>query len=298
MEIYSETLDALVESTCRQVNDWVSGTATSGSSSTLADTSLVCYGNDYFNDQDAWIYVRSGDAAGNYRKISDFASTGGVITVTPDFSAAIVAGVTYSIHHTRSEDSWHRPDVVAKINLAIQRVAEKAHVWHVDTTSVTLAARTYEYDLPLTFMGIYRVTMADADGAFHTQPEIPPSEYWIIPSSTPKIHFRRTHADHLFSGHYLGVSWAETDFTATRKLRIEGLGSPATLTTDASVCPISPTYITFQAAAWLHAMKIRSAENDPDEHRTQFQVCQAIAEVEKAEVVGAQLPINYRRCRE
>ena len=298
MAIYSATLDELVEDTCRQINDWVEGTATGGSATTLEDTSLACYGNDYFNDQDAWIYIRSGTYAGSYRRITDFVQTGGVVTFSPTLAGSIVSGVTYSIHHTRSEDSWHRPDVVAKINLAIQRVAEKAHVWHVDTTSVTLVADTYEYDLPLTFMGIYRVTMADADGAFHTQPEIPPSEYWIIPSSTSKLHFRRTHADELFADHYIGDSWAEVNLTAARKLRIEGLGSPAVLANDASVCPISPTYVVFQAAAWLHAMKVRSSEHDPDEHRTQFQICQAIAETEKAEVVGAQLPMGYKRCRE
>lgn len=298
MAIFSQTLDNLVEEVCRQIDDWVEGTATGGSSSTVEDTSLACYGNDYFNDQDAWIYIRSGDAAGDYRKISDFVSSGGVVSVTPNFTATVANTDTYSIHHTKSEDSWHRPDVVAKINLSIQRVAEKAHVWNIDTTSITLVASTYEYNIPTSFMGIYRVTMAASDGGFDDMPEIPPSEYWVIPGSTPKLHFRRTHADQLFGGHYIGDSWAETSLTATRVLRIEGLGSPAVLTTDASTCSISPAYIAFQAAAWLHAMKIRSTENDPDNHRIQFEICQAIADREKAQVVGAQLPAGYKRCRE
>lgn len=296
MAIFARTLDQLVEEVCRQVDDWIEGQLTEdGTSATVKDTSLAAYDASYFPDRSSWIYIRGGTYAGHWAKISTFtvASGVGTITFSPVAGGVIVDDVTYSIHTT-----FKRADVVAKINLAIQRVAEKAHVWNIDTTSITLEAGTYEYDIPTSFMGIYRLTMADADGNFDTQPEIPPSEYWVIPGSTPKLHFRRTHADQLFSGHYIGDSWAETSLTADRAIRVEGLGSPAVLTTDASTCSISPVYITMQAAAWLHAMKIRSTENDPDDHRIQYGLCQDIAEREKAEVVGMQLPTGYKRCRE
>lgn len=294
MAIYATTLDGLVERTCKlAINDWLEGTATGGSSTTLADTSRTEV-DDYFNSLDyAEIYIRTGTYAGSTRQITDFVD--GVtptITFAPAVGGNIIATDTYSIH-----TKFKRDKVVEAINLAIDMIAEEAMVWVIDETTITLVAGTYEYALPTSLMFLSRVTMADSDGYFYDAP-IPPDQYKIIYGATPKVHFIRMPDDQQHEGHYYGELWASSDLTATRKLRVEGLGSPATLSTDSSTCPISPAYIVYQAGAILHGSKIRRAENDPDEHRVQYQFCQARANEERARIVPIQLPPNSKRVRE
>lgn len=297
MAIFSETLDDLVETICTLLlHDWVGGTTTaSGSSTTLKDTALAAYADDYFNDENSWVYIRSGDYAGHWAKISDFAVSAGVGTVTfaPAADGTIASGIEYSIH-----TEFARGEVVQSINLAINSVAEHAHVWVRDEDSVTLVASTYEYDLPTNLMWLCRVTMANSDGEFDDMPEIPPSEYEIVHAPTAKLRFRKTYADELFAGHYVGDAWSETDLTADRALRLEGLGAPATLTTDSSACPISPAYVTFQAAAFLHLSRTKRSPEDPDEHYVQAKLCQDRADVERGHIVPMQLPIGAKRIRE
>lgn len=299
MAIFAETLDDLVETICKlHLHDWVEGAATAdGTTATVKDTSLAAYADDYFNDQNSWIYIRSGAYAGHWAKISNFAVAGspavGTITFAPVAGGNIVTGVTYSIHTEFTHD-----EVVEAINLAINKVAERAMVWKIDEASITLVASTYEYSLPTDFMYIYRVTMANSTGGFDDMPEIPPDQYRVVPGATPKLRFCLTHGDERFAGHYLGQLWAETDLTATRKLRVEGLGSPDVLTNDTDTCPISPAYVTFQAAAFLHLSRVKRMENDPDENAVRYKLCQDQANIERAMVVSMQLPVNSKRIRE
>jgi hypothetical protein len=292
MAIFSYTLDELVEKCCKLLlHDWIEGTATGGNSVTLVDTSRP-EDNDYFNSRNSYIYIRSGTYAGAYRRITDYDSTTWTITFTPAVGGNIVSGVTYSIH-----TDFTRDEVVEAINTAIDMVAEEAMVWVIDESTITLVADTYEYSLPTSLMYLHRVTMADADGYFYDAP-IPPDQYKIIYGSTPKIHFIQMPADMQFDEHYYGELWANSDFTAGRVLRLEGLGSPATLSTDSSTCPLSPAYVIYQAAALLHESRIARPETDPDEHRVQSQLCQARADLERAKVVNIQLPPGSKRIRE
>jgi hypothetical protein len=293
MAIFAYTLDQLVEKTCKLLlHDWVEGTATGGSSTTVVDTSRY-EDDDYFNSKNSFIYIRTGTYAGAYRRITDFVqSATPTITFSPAVGGSIVATDTYSIHTNFSRD-----EVVEAINTAIDMVAEEAMVWVIDESTVTLAADTYEYDLPTSLMYLHRVTMADADGYFYDAP-IPPDQYKIIYGTTPKIHFIQMPTDQQFEGHYYGQLWANSDFTADRVLRLEGLGSPATLSTDSSTSPLSPAYIIYQAAALLHESRIVRPETDPDEHRVQAQLCQTRADIERQKVVNIQLPPNSKRIRE
>ena len=294
MAIFAYTLDELVERCCKLLlHDWLEGTATGGTTLTVVDTSRY-EDDDYFNSKNSFIYIRSGTYAGAYRRITDFAVvTGtGTITFAPAVGGDIVSGVTYSIHTTFSRD-----EVVEAINTAIDMVAEEAMVWVIDETTITLAADTFEYSLPTNLMYLYRVTMANSSGYFYDAP-IPPDQYKIIYGSTPKIHFIQMPTDQQFEDHYYGGLWANSDFTADRKLRLEGLGSPATLSTDSATSPLSPAYIVYQAAALLHMSRVARPETDPDEHRVQSQLCQARADLERAKVVNIQLPPNSKRVRE
>ncbi len=293
MAIFSNTLDALVEKCCKLLlHDWWEGIATGGSATTVVDSSRAEV-EDYFNSLPyAEVYIRSGTYAGSTKKVTDFVNSSGTITFSPALAGAIVSTDTYSIH-----SKFKREEVVEAINTAIDMVAEEAMVWVNDETTITLVAATYEYSLPTNFMFLYRVTMADSNGKFYDVP-IPSDQYKIIPSATPKIHFIQMPIDQQHEGHYYGELWANSDLTASRKLRLEGLGSPAILSTDSSVCSISPAYVIYQAAALLHESRISRADSDPEEHAGQFKLCQARADLERARVVSIQLPPNSKRIRE
>lgn len=292
MALFAYTLDQLVEQCAKLLlHDFTEGTATGGSGVTLEDTSRLEV-DDFFNSKGSYIYIRSGTYAGSLRKITNFANTGGIITFSPTLAGNIVSGVTYSIHTDYSRD-----EVVDAINLAIDMVAEEAHIWKIDETSITLVAAQYEYSLPTDFMFIYRVTMADSDGNFYDEP-IDPTHYLVIPGATPKLKFPKFPPSQKFEGHEYGRLFATSGFTAGRLLRVEGLGSPAALTTDASTCSIDPSYVVYQAAAILHSSRIRRPENEPDDHRTQAGVCQIAANTARVRVVKMHLPPNCKRCRE
>jgi len=187
--------------------------------------------------------------------------------------------------------------VVSAINLAIDRVAEEALFWKIDETSITLVADTFEYDLPTDFMFLHRVTMANADGYFYDAP-IPSDQYKIIYGATPKIHFIQFPADLKYEGHEYGRLWANTGLVAGRLLRLEGLGSAATLSTDAATCPIDPNYIIYQAAATLFLSRSRGTESDPDDNWKKGTGCQTIANQERERIVSVQLPPDSKRVRE
>jgi len=62
---------------------------------TLIDSALVIYGNDYFIG--GTITITSGAASGQSRTISDFAQVTGTITISVPFTAQIVSGVTFTL---------------------------------------------------------------------------------------------------------------------------------------------------------------------------------------------------------
>jgi hypothetical protein len=292
MAIYSHSLDELVEMTCKNLlHDWAEGTATGGSAVTLDDTSRPEVA-DYWNSKGSWIYIRSGTYAGAYKKITDFVNGTGVITFTPTLAGNIVAGVTYSIH-----TDFPRDEVVSAINLAIDRVAEEALFWKIDETSITLVASQYEYELPTDFMFLHRVTMADTNGNFYGSP-IDPSQYEIVFGSAPKIKFMGFPIDRQYEGHDWGSLWKDNGFVAGRLLRLEGLGSQSTLSTDSDTCAISPNYIIYQAAATLFLSRSRGSDSDPDDNWRRATACQTIANQERERIVKVQLPLDSKRVRE
>lgn len=74
--------------------DHIDGTATGGSSTTLADTAnLTADTNDYWNG--AYLYIYEGPGAGDVRTVSDFTTADDTITVTKAFSATPTTSTKY-----------------------------------------------------------------------------------------------------------------------------------------------------------------------------------------------------------
>ncbi len=289
MERYTETLATLVEAVCRKVDDWVGGTATGGGATTCIDTADRIEVEDYWNDRGSFIYMRSGACAGKYRKVTDFAYSSSTITF-PTMTTSVAAGDLYSLH-----TQYRREDVTAAINDAIRITYNEAMVWRCDETSVTLVDNVYEYAVPSGFVYITRLTMADDAGLFTGADYISSDQYIITKGSTPKIKFTRMPDQLQLSNHSYGELFADADLTDGRKLRIEGLSKPTLLSLDSDICQVNPAFVVFQAAALLHMSKIRKAENEPDDHRVQYEVCQKRADVERGRVEQVQIPMNAKK---
>lgn len=289
MALYSTTFSELIERVYRMVDDYESGTATGGSTTTIVDTTNRLEQDDYWNDLDAFVWIHSGNAAGDWRKVTDFANSTSTLTI-PTASGAVAAADTYSLHY---KFKW---DAVKKaINMAIDIVAGECLEYEVDESTITLVAGTYEYALPSNCLVLYGVTMADSGGDFDSEDRVSADEYRILKDvGGAKLHLIRYPADLEFAGHATQNLFADK-FTATRKLRLEYLKRATALSALTDTTTIAPMFLTYQAAAILHSSKIRSDSNDPENHRWQMDAMQKLADKERQLVVRTKLPMNSKK---
>jgi len=283
MAYYRKTLDNLIERILKLiVKDWYEGIATGGSTSTVVDA-LRWEKDDYFNSRGgrpSRVYIRTttDNAApvGESKDVTDFVQATGTITVVAAdaealFSATVGAGDTYAITHT-----FHWDEVKEAINMAISAVSRKALIDTMDE-SVSLVASVEEYVLPSDFVYVHRVSMEDGNGNYN---EIVPGEqYRIVRGATnPLLKFTKMPPEFQSPGHYYGEYWVSSDMTAGRTLRIEGSTSQPELEEDTDICFIDPTYVCYQAAAYLYGSRVERQSNDPDANATKMAICQAFAD--------------------
>jgi hypothetical protein len=264
--LYNTTLVSIIETLCRtKLNDWKEGVATSGSTSTIVDTVGRDEPDDYFQSTSPVSYARILTTTDNLapkgeeRKASDFVNSTYTLSVTPNYTVTPGAGDTYAIYHIKR---W--ADMVSYINSAIDMVRADVLVPKIDETSIILQDDVYEYPLPPDFTHLYRVTQQDADGNFYDNP-VTPEHYSIVRAAPiPLLHF------------YKGC-WFDSAHENGREIRLEGFGLQGKLVNDQDICYINPEWVVNQVAALIHASLSRRADNEPDDHATQYKMCQTIA---------------------
>lgn len=134
----------------KEVMDVIEGTATGGSTTTLADTVLLAsFPNDHFNNGRLWI--KSGTHAGEIYTVTDFTTTTGVATFA-SVTGAIAAGVRYAI--ARNNYPWDQ------IVSAIQRALDSTWVTGIDST-LEGDGETLEFTLPTGVYDVKRVELQD-----------------------------------------------------------------------------------------------------------------------------------------
>lgn len=298
MALHENTLDELIERVCRtQLREWKEGTITGTPSTTTFIDSSRNEKDDYFNQTTpaSRVHIRTTtDGAapvGEEREITDWVNSTATGTVSPAFSAAPAAGDTYAI---LARYTWD--EITQAINSAIDMVAKDSLIYKRDEESLELVSDVFEYDVPTGFTHIFRLTMADSDGLFDGAP-IPPDQYIIIRGGVhPRIKFLAMPDEMAFQDHSYGQLWRNVDFTAGRKVRVEGFGRQAKLEEDTDICYLNPVFVCAQAGAWLHAARIRRPTNEPDDHREQYRTWQRIADQLKvASSVKIHLPPNCKK---
>ena len=120
----------------------VTSTATSGDTTSCIDSKRT-ESDDFFNGGACWIITDAGGASaapeGEWARVTDFANTGGDITISA-VTAAIASGDTYGV----SAGKYSLDNLIAAINNEIV----KHKVVRYDRTSLDITADTSEYTLP------------------------------------------------------------------------------------------------------------------------------------------------------
>lgn len=293
---HNNTLGTLIERVLANImppGSWFAGTATGGSNDNVADTNGRNEEDDYFNSlPHAELYIRSTtDGAapvGEVREIDDFTKLSGKVEVSDVFTAAIAQYDTYAIL-----TDYSYSEVRGAINMAIDRARDEGILLEKIDEATELATATYDYAIPTGFTHIYRVTMADGTGKY-LQP-IPANQWHIIRgTATPMLRLAVFPDEQKHKGHDYGGFWADTSLTAGRLLRIEGLQAQEKLVNDTDICKLSPEFICYQVAAYLHGRRIKTAASDPDMHSTQAGYCQGKADA-SLKKMRVQFPADTRR---
>jgi len=118
-----------------KVFQWREGTATGGSSTTVVDTSLLLFANDYWNGSHVLVLSADGAAPdGESRMVTDYVASTYTLNVLPSFSSNVEAGDTYQLYQNVTPD---------EINLAIARSCRGMEV----ATSLTPSTTQLDYQL-------------------------------------------------------------------------------------------------------------------------------------------------------
>ncbi len=241
MSLFSNQLSTVRQYLSGAVGDLILSTPSSASSVVALDT-MLRKGDDYYNEHHYRGYCYEGTAIGQEREVSDFAS-GGTVTFAPAFSPALTTGDKIEFHHIFTEGEYRK-----SINLAIESLAGKYLVDLKDETTITLAADTYEYELPLSFLYLHRViTEKEAGGGvFEASGEIDVRDWDIIKSYPPKLKLHES----------------RYSITAGKDLRLEGQGTQAKVTADTDVIYLPPDWVVNKAITFLPKDKIQSNKLD------------------------------------
>lgn len=160
------------------------GIATGGSTTTIADTNARTEDDDYWNTGTAWIlrdYLGAGAAPeGEYSVISDFANSGGVVTLRDTLTVAVSSGDRYAV----AGKQVPLDIIIQKVN---QAFIDLGAVPYTDTTSITIAADKTEYTLPIAANLDLRqvwLQMDDSDADDNLWTEL---INWVVEQSDPGV---------------------------------------------------------------------------------------------------------------
>lgn len=243
-----KTRGDLVAEVARRFGFYAAGTATGGSTTTLADTGGLYAPDDYWNGHYLYIVEDAGGAGaapeGEERPVTDYVQSTATLTVAPAFSAAVASGDTYEVLAVR------RADVIAMINSAIRMAGETWLVSKVDDSTVNLADDDYDYALPTDLVRLLCVwTRAATD-----EPWVPVAGRTYRVAKTPG-------GQELVFDTLAGLDDEDT-------IRLEYLARPSELATDAGTLgvgePAEVELVEFVVAGALFLLHDQAASGAPE----------------------------------
>ncbi len=165
----AKTLFNLTHELARLLGVVAEGVATGGSTTTIADSVERTEANDFWNGGTAWIlYDALGASAapeGEFSFVSDFALTGGVITLRSTLTAAVASGDRYAIAGLR----YPLQLLTQKVNEVLRTIP----IQKDDITTITIASEQTEYSLPADVWDLKQVWIqTNVDDTNDTQPTL------------------------------------------------------------------------------------------------------------------------------
>lgn len=184
------TLSDLITEVADAFGAYRSGTADSGTTTTVVDEAALYEADDYWIGHYVYITEDAGGASaapeGEERPITDYSQSDAELTVSPAFSAAVDADDTFEILPLRRDT----------IKRAINRAIEHADAWRVqetDSTTVTIASDDYDYSLPSDLVQLSQVwTRDDTDEGWV---EVSPNQWRVSGTPGSQVLYFDTLAD-------------------------------------------------------------------------------------------------------
>jgi hypothetical protein len=179
-----------------------------------------------------------------------------------DDSVKVTATDHFYLSQTTSPE-----DLIMFVNQAIEMVANEA-LSGIVNDSIEILTDVYEYAIPTSISYI---------------------EELYQEQGTSGRYDKRDRFDHrhwgMLAGGKLWFSRENASLNNGRHIRIIGQESPKALTDDKDVTNVNPTFVTYQALALWHLSKIRGIGTDFNEHTTQMQLNQTLANTERARML-------------
>ena len=231
-------------------------TATSGSTTTVLDTAGLIEPDNAFVNLYAYVLTDAGllSAApeGEERLITAYDRVSATLTVAPAFTVAVAVGDIVEILPER------RDRLEVAINAAIGAAGERWSVVARDTTSLTVIANTYEYNLATGFSTMTRFLSLWTRGST-SDPwrEIPASNYRITGTPAAEVLLFDT-LDGLDAGDLLMVEYRTLPSALVADSGSLGVGVVA----EAGLV----RFIAEYALGWLHQAAASASPQDFREH--------------------------------
>lgn len=242
MALFSNTFSVIRQYLSSQVGDLILSTAVAPLGDYHYTDSSLRKADNYYQDHQYRGYCYYGTAKGQEREVYDWVYANRTILFAPPFSPSLVADDKFELHYIFFADEYLRA-----INLGIESIAGK-YLIDIKDESIPLVANTYEYELPLSMLYLYRViteNVAD-DGKFYNEAIIDPRYYSIIKSYPPKLKLDKR---------YYSI-------TADKHLRLEGQGTQPLVDDDADIIYLPPKWLVAEAILNLPRSKIQSNKLD------------------------------------
>jgi len=181
----SKTLFDLTYELARALGVVSEGVATGGSTTTIADSVERTEANDYWNLGTAWITYDAGGLGaapqGEYSLVSDYALSGGVLTLRSTLTAAVAIGDRYAVAGQRYP-----------LQLLIQKINETFGVIEkTDLTTVVIAGDQLLYSLPSDVLELKQVWVQPSTDSDNWEPIYDWSVQKSATGSANKLIFER-----------------------------------------------------------------------------------------------------------
>lgn len=135
-----KTLQELINDLAQSFDNFATGTATGGSTTTLIDSDERIESDNEWNGHYLYISSAGGSAPeGEERPVTDFIQSTQTLTVSPAFSATVASGDGYFL------GPFRRRVIKNAINRAILQIPD---FLTLSTTTITMVDGQYRYDLP------------------------------------------------------------------------------------------------------------------------------------------------------